>query len=95
MTMKRLIATLALLATLASPAMAEYVSGPSCFFFESKPYKPFQFTSQFEVDSYNQQVDSYNDARARYIKCIDDYVDAHRKAANDAIDSSNSTLSFK
>ncbi len=38
--------------------------GHSC----SKPYKPYQFNNQWEIDSYKN---NYN----RYISCMQDYID--------------------
>lgn len=40
----------------------------------SKPYKPYEFTSQYEIDSFNNDVDSY-----KY--CIQNFVDEQNSAA--------------
>jgi hypothetical protein len=100
--MGKLIPLTACLIFFASSAHAEYVSSPICVFYDSKPEKPYLgFKSQYEMDRYNQEVDSYNDSRSRYIKCINDYVEeqteaatAHRKAADDAIDGANLKLRY-
>ena len=41
----------------------------------SKPYKPYSFSSQWEVDSYNSKVDSYNSSMRIYTNCINTYVE--------------------
>jgi hypothetical protein len=46
----------------------------------SKPFKPYSFNSQWEVDAYNNQVDSYNSDYQRYIRCVKEYLES---AAND------------
>lgn len=46
----------------------------------SKPFKPYSFDSQWEVDIYNQKVDSYNSELGIYLDCINEYVD---NAGND------------
>jgi hypothetical protein len=56
----------------------------------SKPYKPFEFDSQREVDNFNDDVEDYS-------RCINDFVEEqteeaqkHQRAAEDAIDEWNS-----
>lgn len=41
----------------------------------TKPYKPYKFSSQWEVDSYNSEVDSYNINHRRYIGCVKEYLE--------------------
>jgi|GEM_PF-667534 len=55
-----------------------------------KPYRPYQFTSEYEVSNYNSEVDSYK-------RCIEEFVDEqkdasnhHRDAAREAIEEWNS-----
>ena len=62
----------------------------SCY----KPIKPYQFNSQWEVDSYNNDVETYKN-------CIQDFVDeqnnairVHNQAASDAIDEWNSFANY-
>lgn len=54
-----------------------------------KPHKPFQFSSQWELDSFLEDV-------RRYKQCITDFIDEqenaienHRQAAEDALDEWN------
>lgn len=68
-----------------------FTPSPSC----SKPYKPYEFTEQYQVDSFNNDVQ-------RYKRCILDFVDEqndavrkHQQAADDAIDEWNSFVSLE
>ena len=74
------------------PVLADMFSpSPSC----SKPYKPYEFSSQYELDSFNDDVQGYK-------RCIQDFVDEqndavtkHQQAADDAIDEWNSFVSLE
>ena len=62
----------------------------------SHPYKPYQFNSQWEVDSYNSDVERYNMDVSQYVNCIREYADNGkndmeriREAINDAINDAN------
>lgn len=46
----------------------------------NKPIKPYSLDRQWEVDSYNRQVDLYNFERQRYITCMKEYLE---NAGND------------
>lgn len=61
----------------------------------SKPYKPFQFSSQYEIDSFRDDVE-------RYKRCIMDFIDeqdnaitSHEGAKSDAIDEWNSFVNYE
>lgn len=63
----------------------------SCY----KPIKPFQFNSQYELDSFNSDVEEYQ-------RCISNFVDEqnraaqnHMNAAEDAIDEWNRFVDFE
>lgn len=74
------------------PVLADmFAPSPSC----SKPYKPYQFTYQYQVDSFNDDVQSYK-------RCIQDFVDEqndavkkHQQAADDAIDEWNNFVNLE
>jgi len=76
----------AMLLLLSAPAIADwYQPSNRC----SEPTKPYKFTSQYEVDSYNADVKQYK-------QCISDFVDEqaeaakrHQAAASAAIDEWN------
>lgn len=40
-----------------------------------KPSKPYSFSSQWEIDSYNSEVESYNSQLQDYISCVEEYTD--------------------
>lgn len=40
-----------------------------------KPIRPYSLDSQWEIDSYNSDVDLYNFELRRYIDCIEEYVE--------------------
>jgi len=85
MKLKTLLLTLLLSIGLSGGAYAEYVSSHSC----SEPYKPYQFTSQYEVDSYNDEVEEFRTCIEDYIEEQNDAVRDHQRAAEDAIDDWN------
>ena len=74
------------------PTIADmFVSGDSCF----KPTKPYKFTSEWEVDNFNNDVE-------RYKRCISNFVDEqneaarkHQEAASDAIDEWNRFVNYE
>jgi predicted HicB family RNase H-like nuclease len=75
-----------LLATTTSLSVyAEYVSSHSC----SEPYKPYQFTTQYEVDPYNDETEEFRTCIEDYIEEQNDAVRDHQRAAEDAIDDWN------
>ena len=63
----------------------------------SKPYKPYSFSSQWEIDQYNSEVENYNYEMRSYRDCIREYVDNAKndikrikEKANEAISEANS-----
>ena len=77
---------------MAIPVMADrFTPSHSCF----KPYKPYQFNDQWELDNFNDEVQ-------RYKRCISDFVDEQneaaeqdQEAANDAIDEWNNFVNYE
>lgn len=77
---------------IAFPVMADmFTPSHSC----SKPYKPYQFNSQWELDNFNDEVQSFK-------RCISDFVDEqneaaqrHQEAASDAIDEWNNFVNYE
>ena len=78
--------------TFSIPVLADmFTPTPSC----SKPLKPYEFTSQWELDSFNDDVQ-------RYKRCIQDFIDeqneaveTHQQAASDAIDEWNRFVQYE
>ena len=63
----------------------------------TKPRKPYSFTSQYEIDSYNRKVETYNFQMREYENCISEYVGNAKRdikriqeKTNDAIREANS-----
>lgn len=89
---KKTIAIAVAMAAMGNLALADgYEPSPSCM----KPSKPYQFTSQWEIDSFKDDVD-------RYRRCIKDFVaeqeraiEVHRNAASSAIDQWNRFVRFE
>jgi len=61
----------------------------------SKPYKPYKFNSQRELDRFNDEVQSYK-------SCINDFIEEqqeaakhHSNAANEAIDEWNNFVNYE
>ena len=81
-----------LLAIAALPAQADRVP-PSDYC--SKPYKPYQFNSDFEIQNFKMEVE-------RYKSCIDDFVEEqdrairnHQRAAQDSIEEWNRFVRYE
>lgn len=81
--MKFFSAAVVAICGLAVPMVTQAESTPMHYC--SKPQKPYKFTSEWEVRSFNNDVDAYK-------RCIEDFVDEqasaikkHRAAADDAI----------
>ena len=62
----------------------------------TKPYKPYSFNSQLEIDSYNTEVEFYNSELEQYLSCIDEYIEnvnndikRIKEKAQEAIDEAN------
>jgi hypothetical protein len=80
------------LCLLANPLSADiFVSSPYC----SKPYKPYEFDSQYELDNFNDEVQQFK-------RCISDFVDEqnqaarhHQQAAEDAIEEWNRFVNYE
>ncbi|MBV2180958.1 MAG: hypothetical protein KUL86_06945 [Castellaniella sp.] len=60
-----------------------------------KPYKPISFSSQLDIDLFQDEVE-------RYKRCISDFVDEqnesiqqHRQAAQEAIDEWNQFIKYE
>lgn len=82
----RSIAMILLLSGVALPVNADmFEPSHSCH----EPYKPYEFTSQWELDQYQSDVENYQ-------RCINDFVEEqeqairkHQSAAEDAVDDWN------
>ena len=92
MNKKKSITLAALLIAISIPVLADmFTPSHSC----SKPYKPYSFNSQWELDSFNDDVENYQ-------QCIQDFVEeqnaaaeTHQQAASDAIDEWNRFVKYE
>ncbi|GAB3317439.1 hypothetical protein [Haliea atlantica] len=92
MKIKVAVACFTAILAIAFPVMADiFTPSHSC----SKPYKPYQFNDQWELDNFNDEVQ-------RYKRCITDFVDEqneaaeqHQQAASDAIDEWNNFVNYE
>lgn len=57
--------------TIVLPVMADMFTPSHSFF---KPHKPYQFNSQWELNNFNDEVQSFK-------RCISDFVDEQNEAA--------------
>ena len=74
------------------PVLADmFAPSHSC----SKPYKPYEFTSQYEVDSFNDDVERYKQCIQYFIEEQNDAVTNHQQAAEDALDEWNSFVNYE
>lgn len=89
--MKRIIIA-ALLSALAPAVNADmFQPSHSC----TKPYKPYQFTSQWEVDSFNSSVRLYKQCINDFIEEQNDAIRTHQNATTEAVDEWNSFVSVE
>ena len=61
----------------------------------SKPYKPFEFTSQWEVDSFLSDVENYKSCIEDFVEEQQDAIRKHQSAADEAIDEWNSFVRWE
>ena len=61
----------------------------------SKPYKPYEFSSQYEIDNFRNEVEAYK-------RCLNDFIDEqneairmHQNAAQEAIDDWNNFVNYE
>ena len=61
----------------------------------SKPYKPYEFNDEWELESFKGEVEAYK-------QCISDFVDEqndatrkHKNAAEEAIDEWNNYINYE
>ena len=56
----------------------------------SKPYKPYEFTDQYQVDSYNDEVQTFKNCIQEFVDEQNDAMKKHSDAADSAIEDWNS-----
>ncbi|KJZ17158.1 MULTISPECIES: hypothetical protein [Halomonas] len=61
----------------------------------SQPIKPFEFTSQWQVDQFNMEVDNYRMCIQNFVDEQNDAIDNHSSAAEEAISEWNNFVDFE
>ena len=68
-----------------------FVPRPSCY----QPSKPYQFNSQWELDNFNQEVQTYRACISDFVEEQNEAVRNHQQAASDAIDDWNRFVNYE
>lgn len=91
-TLTRVIAALIFVAIAATLTYADIISqSHSCY----KPIKPYKFTSQYEIDNFNDEVRRFKSCIDRFVEQQNDAIRNHQSAANDAIEAWNRFVRFE
>lgn len=61
----------------------------------TKPYKPYTFTSQWEIDNFRLEVERYKDCISEFAEEQQQAAHHHTRAAEDAIDEWNDFVRFE
>ena len=61
----------------------------------SKPYKPYQFTSKWEVENFNDDVRQYRSCIEEFVEEQQDAIKRHRNAVNEVIEEWNSFVRYE
>lgn len=81
-----------LLLLLAGSAQADmFTPSHSC----SKPYKPYRFNSELEIQRFRDDVEDYKQCINDFVEEQEDAIRRHQEAAQDAIDEWNSFVSYE
>ena len=79
-------------AAIALPALVDMFSpNHSCY----EPNKPYEFTSQWEVDQFNSEVEGYRSCINRFVEEQREAAAAHQQAAQDAISDWKSFVQYE
>ena len=78
--------------TVATPVWADmFTPSHSC----SKPYKPYRFNDQYELDNFRSEVESYKQCIEDFVEEQNDAVRKHHDAAEEAIDEWNNYVNYE
>ena len=77
---------------LAAPVCADmFTPSHSC----SKPYKPYEFNDQYELDRFRGEVESYKQCIENFVEEQNDAARKHQDAAEEAIDEWNNYVNYE
>ena len=80
------------MAAVSLPVLADMFSpSPSC----SKPSKPYEPASQWELDNFNDDVEQYKRCISDFVEEQNEAVQTHQQAASDAIDEWNRFVNYE
>lgn len=86
------IAATLLLLLLTGSAQADFFApSHSC----SKPYKPYQFDSEWEVQQFQGEVERYKRCISDFVEEQEDAIRNHQQAAQEAIDEWNNYVNHE
>ena len=61
----------------------------------SKPHKPYEFTSQWQIDSFFNNVARYKNCIEEFIEEQEEAIENHMDASQEAIDDWNSFVNYE
>ena len=61
----------------------------------SKPYKPYQFTAEWEIQNFRNQVSQYKNCIADFVDEQNEAAQAHQEAAEEAIAEWNNFVNYE
>lgn len=61
----------------------------------TKPFKPFKFNNQYEVDQFNDDVERYKECISDFVEEQNSAIRKHNNAAQEAIDDWNSFVKWE
>lgn len=80
------------LAVSAVPAHSDtFTPSHSC----SKPYKPYQFDSEWELENFKDDVEDYKDCVSDFVDEQNEAIRKHKNAAEEAIDEWNTYVNIE
>jgi len=83
---------LAALFIITSPGYADsYPPSHYC----RKPFKPYQFNSQWELNNFNDEVQRYKRCISDFVEEQEEAIEQHKQAAEDAIEEWNSFVRWE
>lgn len=87
-----LVSFFAGLIILASPSLADsYPESPSC----SKPYKPFEYSDEYEYENFIDEVKEYKRCIMNFIEEQNEAIRNHQEAAQEAINEWDNFVSLE
>ena len=85
MTLISIVCGLAIVLTATTVMADSYPPSPSC----SKPYKPYKFNSNAEIQNYTNDLEQYKRCIKNFVDEQQQAIEVHKNAATQAIDEWN------